>query len=381
MKRAPLFRQLIFVAVLLALVAQGGRVCGQAPPPSQASIFRDAEAYAEYGWWPQAIVEFKRIAEAHRGTEIEAIARERMIRAIEREYSIRTFAQRTGKGNVVPLDSATRAEILEQIDRLEAGFPNTQYDFGAKLMRGHYEGNYQPQLVFNLLKARTGVAVLDVLRGRPVRVSGIPLGKYYDYLSRTFEGAGQYLLEKQPQQFPEGKFYLMRFLRESFPFSKEDDPVMEYFRPLREGTPPRYTLEIIPPQVRVVSPRVSQTRSARPRFRIETVVGDYRYGQVDLKNVELTVDGVDLRPYLRVTTRITRRPKLNRPIERLRLEGRLPNSLAAGDHRVHLFVPAWGLTREGVVATTLDWTFRIQPGHEPDDEREGWCDEGRDDEP
>lgn len=386
MKRARILRNLLSAALLLAIVAFGARVSGQTPPLDRAAIFKDTQSYLDYGWYNHAVVELKRVAEAYRGTEIEAIARQRMIGAIRRDFQIETLAQKPDKKTIVPLDAATRAQIVEQLDRLEAGFPNSQYDLWAKLERIDLE-NPDPavadRMAVVLIGARTGVDIVDVLKGRRVRVSGIPLGGYYDYLSEVLQGSGQYTLEHQPGQFPQGNLNLVRFLRESFPFSTTVSSVGDYCQQLQEGPPTVPGLESIPPQVRVVSPRPSQTRSTRPRFRIETVVGDFRYGQVDLARLELTVDGIDLKPHLRVTTRLKRHPKLNKPIERLRLEGRLPTNLAPGEHKVHLLVPAEGFSAPGgvVAATTLDWTFRVQSQHDPDDEREGWCEEGWDDDP
>ncbi|MEW6279744.1 MAG: hypothetical protein AB1758_14045 [Candidatus Eremiobacterota bacterium] len=90
------------------------------------------------------------------------------------------------------------------------------------------------------------------------------------------------------------------------------------------------------PRVRVRSPKQGHVTGPRPRIRLETEVGDVRYDQVDLGRLELRLDGQDLKPYLKVRSKIDRKLRPGKPFERLRLEARPPQPLAPGQPTVEL---------------------------------------------
>ncbi len=281
------------------------------------------------------------------------------------------------------LDEATRNEVLAQYQRIREGFPGTAYAVRAEMgiiAHTSARGLERDNLERSYLVSVTGVDCLDVLNGKRKRIVSIPAGGYYDELFATFYGVCESLYFEQRESFPDGRRNLVRFMRENFPLNSLSS-IQDLRMSLLADPPLLDNLPDITPTVRIMSPRPDKARGPRPRFRIETVVGDYRYRQVDLDRIRLSVNGFDLVPFLKVGCRISPNPRLGKPFERLRLEARFPHALAPGHYEAHLVVPTIG-NEDAVPGTAeLTWSFSVRGNSDQDDEQEGWCDENPDDEP
>lgn len=132
------------------------------------------------------------------------------------------------------------------------------------------------------------------------------------------------------------------------------------------------------PDVRLRYPREGAVVSPRPKIRLETSVGDYRFNQVDLQRSKLTIDGQSL-PFNRIRAKYDQALRLGRPFEKLRIEAQPAQPLAPGTHTLQLEFIVGGYQPEySAGKTILTRTFKVRQDcrDNDDDEWERW--EGED---
>ena len=132
----------------------------------------------------------------------------------------------------------------------------------------------------------------------------------------------------------------------------------------------------IDPQVRMKSPKEGQKKGPRPRFRARVQVGDFRYPQVNLSQLQFLVDGVDLRGELVIRSKVDSKLQVGKVLEKLKLTWRPKSPLSQGPHSITLVVPTAGYTGTGpgISRVTLNFTVRNSRDDEEDE-----CDDDGDD--
>lgn len=122
------------------------------------------------------------------------------------------------------------------------------------------------------------------------------------------------------------------------------------------------------PKVEILRPKAGHSTGPRPKVVWETSVGDWRFRQVDVQAMTVTLDGKDVKSLVRWRSRTNARmsTKPNAIFERIHFSFRPATRLSSGAHQLVIVVPVEGYTGTGPGKTESRLNFYV--GRDPDDD-------------
>lgn len=265
--------------------------------------------------------------------------------------------------------------ILQQII---AGYPNSRFEIGARLdlLALDYGDRLAEWVVATdrLAQSFGGPALGDIIKDKNraalvAQIRALPTEKRRGLRVVYRElHAG---LANQLRRFDDA-LPLALFKREAFAAEGEGSGDLLYdLVNLTTGTwtgyrpnPPK------DPTVTIKSPKPDQRKGPRPKIRVEITCGDWHQPQVDLAKLQFGLDQTDLKPLMKVTTKVNNKLKDDQVFERLRLVFRPSQALSPGTHTVSITVPVQGYRGTGPGQTRVTWSFVVSKPHDdPDDEK------------
>ena len=124
------------------------------------------------------------------------------------------------------------------------------------------------------------------------------------------------------------------------------------------------------PKVEILRPKAGHSTGPRPKIVWETTVGDWRFSQVNVQAVTVTLDGKDVKSLARwrsrTDTRLSTKP--NAIFERIHFSLRPATRLSSGAHQLIVVVPVQGYTGTGPGKTESRVNFYVGRDRDDDDD-------------
>lgn len=269
-----------------------------------------------------------------------------------------------------------------------AGYPDSHFAIKAKLSLLDIQYETLPEqwrvAADQLAQSYGGPALDDILSGQnspqlSAQMQALDIERQLGLMPIYTELQGY--ISTQTKQY-EAALPLALFNRQNFSqYTNANllNPVQFNLEMLRFGTWKGEPVQVVDPDVRILSPKQGQTKGPRPKIRFQTTVGDYRFAQVDLAKVSLKVDGLDVTSQMAVRSHVRKSLKTrpNSLFERLRFKYRPTQRLNAGVHAVEVVIPTMGYSGTGPGVARANWTFQVRNGRDDVDDEQ--VDDGDDD--
>lgn len=304
------------------------------------------------GYYGKAIEEFRKVVNMYPGTPLAA----------ESQYIIALLYCKLGK----------RQEDIQELQSIIQRYPGTKYWLRARgaLIDLTYlkdsptiwveETNklileIGGKSVFQILNLKeddeTEKAKIDLSKVKPQ--FRLILAHMYSDIASTFE--------EQNKRDEAIKLYI--FVRENFPKFTVINIVDQIARIILESKgildPSYFPSDFTPPVIEPIAPRENLSiGDKRPKIEFLTYDGDISQFQVNLSQIEFTLDGIDLTEKIKVKTSINRSAQIGPVFEKIRITHKPEKNLSSGAHTVFVKVPDWsGKTS----AKTWSFTIKEEP--------------------
>ncbi len=329
--------------------------------------YREADRLFQLGSFEKARALFTRIAQENPGTTLAA-------ESLFQVAKINAWAYRSRPDAI-----ATYQRVIQQ-------FPLSRFEIRARryIVNANFDFQKEPDLWLSKLDeivARFGAPTIrEITRARSYenyseRIAGLPSEIQLGLLSvyTAAEGTCGFGLQRYDEAIALGLF-----IRQSFTVDDDNRYRATALSQLRLALMNKNFGSDVRTQVPIINPTIERRRprhghrisSRRPKFWVIITDGDYLQPQVDLSALQFKLNGQDLKPVMKIESKIDRKLKRGEVFERLKLTARPAEPLAPGPYTLTVVAPVHGYKGTGPGIATMSWSFVIvaKPGGNDEDD-------------